>query len=37
MIMRAMEHSLPWSQVQQMLDELSGALTGSIATVRARS
>jgi len=27
MIMRAMEHSLPWSQVQQMLDELSGALT----------
>jgi len=27
MIMRAMEHSLPWSQVQQVLDELSGALT----------
>jgi FlaA1/EpsC-like NDP-sugar epimerase len=27
MIMRAMEHSLPWPQVQQMLDELSGALT----------
>jgi FlaA1/EpsC-like NDP-sugar epimerase len=27
MIMRAMEHSLPWSQVLQVLDELSGALT----------
>jgi FlaA1/EpsC-like NDP-sugar epimerase len=27
MIMRAMEHSLPWSTVQQVLDELSGALT----------
>jgi UDP-N-acetylglucosamine 4,6-dehydratase len=27
MIMRAMEHSLPWSQVQQVLDELTGALT----------
>lgn len=27
MIMRAMEHSLPWSQVQQVLDELSVALT----------
>jgi FlaA1/EpsC-like NDP-sugar epimerase len=27
MIMRAMEHSLPWTQVQQVLDELSGALT----------
>lgn len=26
MIMRAMEHSLPWSQVQQVLDELSLAL-----------
>jgi FlaA1/EpsC-like NDP-sugar epimerase len=27
MIMRAMEHSLPWSQVQQVLDDLSVALT----------
>jgi FlaA1/EpsC-like NDP-sugar epimerase len=27
MIMRAMEHSLPWSQVQQVLDELSLALS----------
>ena len=27
MIMRAMEHSLPWSQVQQVLDELLLALT----------
>lgn len=26
MIMRAIEHSLPWSQVQQVLDELSAAL-----------
>lgn len=27
MIMRAMEHSLPWSQVQQVIDDLSVALT----------
>jgi hypothetical protein len=27
MIMRAMEHSLPWQQVHQVLDELSLALT----------
>jgi FlaA1/EpsC-like NDP-sugar epimerase len=27
MIMRAMEHSLPWHQVQQVLDEMSLALT----------
>jgi FlaA1/EpsC-like NDP-sugar epimerase len=27
MIMRAMEHSLPWSQVDQVLDDLEGALT----------
>src|SRR5690606_26705701 len=27
MIMRAMEHSLPWHQVQQVLDDMSLALT----------
>jgi hypothetical protein len=27
MIMRAMEHSLPWHQVQQVLDEMSLALS----------
>jgi FlaA1/EpsC-like NDP-sugar epimerase len=29
MIMRAMEHSIPWGRMQQMLDALSGALESS--------
>ena len=37
MIMRAMEHSLPWPQVQQMLDELLGRARRSFDCERARA